>query len=444
MPLNKRLQLTPSQILVIGFAALILVGTLILMLPVSSVSGRWTPLIDALFTATSAVCVTGLIVVDTASYWSPVGQAVILVLIQIGGLGIMTMSTLVAFVIGKRIGLKERLVMQEALGSFSLSGLVRLTREVLIVTFLIEAVGALLLTARLSLDYSWPRALWLGVFHSVSAFCNAGFDLFSVSLVNYVDDWVIIPTVGGLIIVGGLGFTVILDLWNRRSGGRVNLHTRIVLLVSGILIILGAVAVFALEYNNPKTLGPLSPSGKLLGALFHSITPRTAGYNSLVTGDLYPATLFLTVILMFIGASPASTGGGIKTTTFSAIALAVWATVRGKAEVKVFERRLARDVIDKSLAISSIAWAMVTVFSIILLAVEGTGLLETLFEVTSAFGTVGLSTGLTPKLSVFGKLLITATMYIGRVGPLTMAVALAQRTSSRCNIHYPEGRILVG
>ncbi len=445
MPMpTQGLRLTPSQILVIGFATLILVGSIVLMLPVSSASGQWTPFVDALFTATSAVCVTGLIVVDTATHWSLFGQAVILILIQVGGLGIMTMSTLVAFLLGKRISLKERLIMQEAFGgTVSLAGLVRLTKHVLVVTFLIEAVGALILFLRWSLDYPLPKALWLGVFHAVSAFCNAGFDLFSVSLVNYVDDWTVILTVSGLIVLGGLGFTVILDLWNHRRGGRFSLHTKLVLVVSGLLIVIGTGVIFVLEYSNPKTLEPLSPAGKFLGALFHSISPRTAGYNSLVTGDLYPGTLFVTIILMFIGASPASTGGGIKTTTFGALVMAVWSTIRGKPEVEVFERRLVRDVVDRGLAITSMAWALVTIFTIVLLVSEGARLIDALFEVTSAFGTVGLSTGLTPKLTDSGKLLITLTMYIGRVGPLTLAVALAQR-SQHPNLHYPEDRVLVG
>ena len=445
MPQRLVSRITPSQVLVLGFATLILLGALVLTLPVSSASGQWTNFIDALFTATSAVCVTGLVVVDTGSFWSPFGQVVVLLLIQIGGLGIMTVSTLFFFLIGKRITLRERLVMQESLGGGTLAGLVRLTHEVLLVTLVVETLGTALLTARWAFDYPLGQALYLGVFHAVSAFNNAGFDLFGSSLVGYVDDVVTILTVGGLIIVGGLGFTVILELWHHRQGHRLSLHAKLVLVVTAGLILAGALLIFLFEASNPQTMGPLSLRGRLLAAFFHSVTPRTAGFNSLVTGNLREATLLLTIILMFIGASPASTGGGIKTSTFGTLLLAIRATVQGESEPQVFGRRIPRGTVQRALAITLMAGALVLGITTILLLTEGSHLLETLFEVTSAFGTVGLSTGLTPRLSPEGRLLISLTMFIGRVGPLTLAYSLVQAaTRRRAGICYPEDRVMVG
>ncbi len=445
MPQRLASRITPSQVLVLGFATLIFLGAMVLMLPVSSASGQWTNFIDALFTATSAVCVTGLVVVDTGSFWSPFGQVVVLLLIQIGGLGIMTVSTLFFFLIGKRITLRERLVMQESLGGGTLAGLVRLTREVLLVTLVVETLGTAFLTGRWALDYPLGQALYLGVFHAVSAFNNAGFDLFGSSLVGYVDDAVTILTVGGLIIAGGLGFTVILELWHRRRGQRLSLHAKLVLAVTAGLILAGALLIFLFEASNPRTMGPLSFRGRLLAAFFHSVTPRTAGFNSLVTGNLREATLLLTIILMFIGASPASTGGGIKTSTFGTLLLAIRATIRGDSEPLAFGRRIPRGTVQRALAITLMAGALVLGITTVLLLTEGSHLLETLFEVTSAFGTVGLSTGLTPRLSPEGRLLISLTMYIGRVGPLTLAYSLVQAaTRRRTGICYPEDRVMVG
>lgn len=442
----RTLRLTPSQVLVLGFATLILVGATVLTLPISSASGKPTPFVDALFTATSAVCVTGLIVVDTGTHWSPFGQIVVLALIQIGGLGIMTMSTLIALIVGKRITLRERVLMQEAFGGWSLSGLVRLTRQVLLITLAIEGIGATILAVRWSFDYPWPRAIYYGIFHAISAFCNAGFDLFTTSLVRWNSDPVVILTIGGLIIFGGLGFTVISDiLKNRGKWSKLAPHSKLVLQVTAALIAAGSVLIFAIEYNNPKTMGPLGLEGKALSSFFHSVTPRTAGYNSVVTGELTEATLLLTVILMFIGASPASTGGGIKTTTFGVLVASVWATIRGRREVVLNHRRVPKDIIDRGLAITMISLTLVVVVTTILLLTEKTSLMGLLFETTSAFGTVGLSTGVTPNLTTFGKLIISATMFVGRVGPLTLAVALAQRQETGPSvIRYPEDRVMVG
>lgn len=441
---GPRINLSPAQVIVLGFAALILFGAALLTLPAASASGKSVGFVNALFTATSAVCVTGLTVLDTATDFSLFGQIVIILLIQAGGLGIMTMSTLFALIIGKRIGLKERLVIQEALGQFSLSGVVRLTRQILLVTFLIESIGATILAIRFSLDFPVGRAIYLGIFHAVSAFNNAGFDLFSTSLVRFAGDWAVIPTVSFLIILGGIGFTVIMDVWEHRRFSRLSLHSKLAIKVSLILIVVGTILIYAFEANNPETLGGKSLSEKFLGAYFHSVTPRTAGFFNLPVGLMTSPALLLTIVLMFIGASPGSTGGGTKTTTFGALVMAVRATISGRDEIELWGRRLAKEVVEKGLAITMAALSLIVVMTMILLITEKKSLMEILFEVTSAFGTVGLSMGITPKLTVIGKLLISFTMYAGRVGPLTLAVAIAQRHRAPVNVHYPEDRVIVG
>lgn len=438
-----RVRLKPAQVLGLGFAAVILAGAALLTLPVSSAAHVRTPFINALFTATSATCVTGLVVVDTGSYWSVFGQLVILALIQVGGLGIMTMATLFALVIGRRITFHERILIQEAIGQLSVAGVVRLTKYILTSTFVIEGTGALILFLRWLRDLPPERAAYFGIFHAVSAFCNAGFDLWGNSLVRFVDDITVNLVMGGLIIIGGLGFYVLADVWQNRRFGRLNLHSKLVIKTTALLIGAGTVLMYILEMRNPATLAPLSLKGKILAAWFAAVTPRTAGFNSINVGAMTDAALFLTIILMFIGASPGSTGGGVKTTTFATLALAVWATVTGKTEVETFHRRLAREVVDKALAIAMMSLMLVASVTLILAATQPARFLTVLFEATSAFGTVGLSMGVTPSLTTFGKLLIILLMYAGRVGPLTLAMAIAVRRGP-VNIRLPEDRVVVG
>lgn len=440
------LTFTPAQVLVLGFAGLIALGTFLLSLPQASATGKSIGVVNALFTATSAACVTGLVVLDTAKDFSLFGQLVILGLIQVGGLGIMTMSTLVALLLGKKISLRERLIMQEALGGFSIAGLVRLTRIILFFTLIIESVGALFLFVRWSFDYPLGRAAYLGLFHAVSGFNNAGFDLFSISFAGYVEDLTVNLVIMSLVVIGGLGFTVIADLYEHRFGKRrLSFHTRMVLRVTVVLLALGAVAVFASEFNNPDTLGPLSMRGKILASLFHSVMPRTAGFNTLPTGKLTQLTLLVTLMLMYVGASPGSTGGGIKTTTFAAILLGVRATITGQKEVITLERRIDREIIDRALAIAFVALALVIgVTGTLLVTEKAMTFLQVFFESMSAFGTVGLSTGITPSLSTAGRLVIAFTMYAGRVGPLTLAIALAHRNRTQTTVRYPEERLIVG
>lgn len=443
---KKNISFSPAQILVGGFLALIIFGTILLSLPIASVDEP-LPLLDALFTATSAVCVTGLVVVDTGTHFTKFGQGVILLLIQAGGLGFMTMATLFFLILGKKITLKERLIMQEALNQFSLEGLVRLTKYILLLTLVVQGVGAILLGLRFSLDHGLPLGMYMGLFHSISAFCNAGFDIMGIvgegSMSAYLNDPIVNFIIIGLFVIGGLGFTVLVDIYNRRSYKRMSLHSKFVLILTVTLLILGFVGVFILEYNNPNTLGQLQFHQKILPSFFTGATTRTAGFNTLDTGALRPSTLFFMIVLMFIGASPASTGGGIKTTTFGLLLISVLAMIKGKEEVNLFNRRLPVNIILKALSIIVIALIVIGTATIILSRTENQEFLNVFFEVVSAFGTVGLSTGITSELTAIGRGLIICIMFAGRVGPLTLALAFGQRLRPS-KIRYPEEKVLVG
>ncbi|WP_199242665.1 TrkH family potassium uptake protein [Desulfosporosinus fructosivorans] len=437
--------MTPARVLVFGFATVILLGALLLALPQATQDGLGLPFLNAVFTATSAVCVTGLVVVDTATTFTHFGQWVILLLIQVGGLGFMTFATLFAMILGKKITFKERLLLQEALNQVSVEGIVRLTKSVLQISFAIEAMGALILTLRWYSDFGWSKALYYGVFHSISAFNNAGFDLFGnfSSLTAFVGDPIINITIMLLIILGGLGFIVLADLLAPQK--KLRLHTKIVLQVSGALILFGAAFILIMEFSNPKTLGPLPISTKVLAAFFQSVTTRTAGFNTIDISNMYGTTLLSMIVLMFIGASSGSTGGGIKTTTFITIALSVLSTYRSNLHVVLKGRTIPREVITKAWAITTSAAFLIFIVLSILSHSENSDLQTLLFEVTSAFGTVGLSLGITPHLTVIGKSAIILTMFIGRVGPLTLAFFLTQkRNKLTTQIKYPDERIMIG
>jgi trk system potassium uptake protein TrkH len=395
---------------------------------VASNNGISIGFINALFTATSATCVTGLIVLDTAKDFSTFGQLVILILLQCGGLGIMTMSTMFAFLVGKRISLRQRLIMQESLNQFSIGGLVRLAKYILIFTAVIEVVGAIILFFCWQKIYSPLQALYLAVFHSISAFCNAGFSLFSDSMMRYKGDLIINLTFMILIILGGIGLS---------------LHAKLALKISLILILIGFIIIFFIESNNPSTLGDLNLPEKICGSIFQSVTARTAGFNTIHIGSMQNATLFLIIILMFIGASPSSTGGGIKTTTFGLLILYVWSSLKGKEEIQIFKRRVSQDIIPKVLTVIILSLGLVIIMTILLSYVEGENFIKVLFEVVSAFGTVGLSTGITSSLSIAGKIIIIITMFTGRIGPLGIALSLIQKREPEM-IRYPEEKIMVG
>lgn len=439
--------LNPARILLLGFAAVIGVGSLLLHLPMASASGESLPYIDSLFTATSAACVTGLVVVDTGTSFSRFGQLVILLLIQLGGLGIMTMSTLLALVIGRKINLRERLVMKEALNVVSLAGVVRLTKYIILVTLFIELAGAVLLSLRLVPQLGWGRGIYYSVFHSVSAFCNAGFDLFGVvhgpfsSLTAYVGDPLLNLVFAALIFLGGIGFTVIADIYNQRRLKKLSLHSKLALSMSALLIAAGMSLI--LLFESSRALAHLPWGGKVLASLFQAITPRTAGFNTIDLAGLQTATSASLIILMFIGASPGGTGGGIKTTTFATLLLGVRSIISGRREVTAFRRVIPIEQVLKSLAIITLAAFVVIAVIIALTFTEGADLLTLSFETVSAFGTVGLSLGITPHLSPVGKVLIAFTMFAGRLGPLTVALAIWAH-QIRIGYRYPEERIMVG
>lgn len=440
------LKLAPPQILVLGFAGVILAGTLLLMLPVSAGSGHPLSFMDALFTATSAACVTGLAVVDTGTHLSGFGQAVVLVLIQIGGLGFMTMATLFALVFRRRISLRDRLILQEAMNQSSMEGIVRLIRKVLLYSLVIEAAGVVLLSARWAFDMPLGRAIYYGVFHAVSMFNNAGFDLFGGhdhSLISYVGDPVINLTVLLLIISGGIGFIVISDLAEYRRTRRLSLHSKVVLSMTAGLIVTGMAVIFIFEFTNARTLGPLNLDSKLWASLFQSAAPRTAGANTVDITGLRQATQFFLVILMFIGASPGSTGGGIKTTTFTLMVGSVISMLRGREDIVLFRYRLAQERVFKALTITLLALLLIVTVSMMLSTTEQQPYLIILFETTSAFANVGLSLGLTPELTQAGKVLICLTMFAGRLGLLTLAYALGPKQGKPL-YKYPEGKMIIG
>ncbi|AEM77721.1 LOW QUALITY PROTEIN: hypothetical protein Thewi_0217 [Thermoanaerobacter wiegelii Rt8.B1] len=442
-----KIKLTPTQVLALGFAAIILIGTLLLMLPVATKSGEGADFLTALFTSTSATCVTGLTVVDTKTYWSVFGQIVIMVLIQIGGLGIMTMSTLFALILGRRITFKERLVMQEAFNTNSLGGIVKFAKYILMFSFLFESIGAVILTLRFLPQMGLKKAVYYGFFHSISAFNNAGFDLMGNfrSLTGYVSDWVVNLVIMGLIIFGGLGFYVLLDIYEHRHFNKFTLHSKIVITITLFLIAAGTLFIFLFEYNNPKTLKPLDFPTKILASLFQAVTPRTAGFNTLSLSDMTIASKFLTIILMFIGASPAGTGGGIKTTTFGVILYTVLSVIKGEEETVLYKRTISRHIVYRAVAIFFISIFIVFSATMVLSITETSNFITVLYEATSAFGTVGLSLGLTPELTTIGRIIIIFTMYTGRVGPLTLALALAQRQKKPKPImKYAEEKIMVG
>ncbi|MDR6881544.1 TrkH family potassium uptake protein [Bacillus sp. 3255] len=442
-------QMTPPQVLVLGFAAIILVGAGLLTLPVASATGRPIPFIDALFTATSATCVTGLVVVDTGSVYTIFGQIVIISLIQIGGLGFMTMATLLAFVFRKKITLKERLILQEALNQGSMEGIVRLIRRVLIYSLSIEAIAAVIFAIRWTFDLGFSKALYFGIWHAISMFNNAGFDLFGtvdapfVSLTGYADDFVVNFVAMALIVLGGIGFVVMADVMDYNKTKKLSLHSKVVLSMTGLLIVAGALIIFIFEYTNNRTLGSLDLGGKILASFFQSVAPRTAGPNTVDIGALRQATQFFIVILMFIGASPGSTGGGIKTTTFTILISAIVTMIRGKEDIVIFRYRLAKDRILKAITLTMMALFLVIIITMLLSTTEDSQLLKILFEVTSAFGTVGLTMGLTPELTTFGKILISLTMFAGRLGPITLAYALQPKQEKEL-YRYPEGKITIG
>jgi len=448
--------LHPAATLVAGFAAAVLGGTVLLLLPASSTREPLTPL-EALFTATSAVCVTGLTVVDTGTRLTLFGQLVVLALVQAGGLGIMTFAVFVALLTGRQISFRDRLVIQDSLHHSPSQGLRNLVRYILGLTFTVEAAGAALLWLRFRSEFPFDRALYLSVFHSVSAFCNAGFALFPDSFVRYRGDAWVNLVLTALVVVGGLGFLANMELRDQvrlRAGGRrtgpLTLHTRLVLVVSAGLLAAGFLSFLVLEWGN--LLRDLPLGEKLLASWFQAVTPRTAGFNTVDYAGARAVTLFLTLLLMFVGASPGSTGGGIKTTSVGLLLGLAWARWTGSERTSLFRRTVPEAAINRALAVALTSWVIASAGLLLLLLTEqgqrphdqeDTRFLALMFEAVSAFATVGLSTGITPSLSGPGKLVVILLMFVGRVGPLTAALAIGRRRKS-VQIRYAEETVMVG
>lgn len=453
LPLSVRFRnkLTPARTILLGFLCAIIMGALLLILPISHNGSQNISLLDALFTSTSAVCVTGLVVKDTATTWSGFGQGVILFLIQIGGLGIMFLFSIFALVTKKQINLKERITMQESINNSSLSDTVKSFLQILIATLIFEFIGALILLREFLPMFGLKESIWKSIFHSVSSFCNAGFDILSTqnytfkSLISLSNNSTILLTLSILIVIGGLGFVVWKDIWKSKLAFRkYSLHTKIVLISSAILILLSAIMFFALENNNSLDSMPLS--AKITNSIFNSISPRTAGFSSIDPMLLKDETNFLTMILMIIGGAPGSTAGGIKVTTFSIIILSAIFFMGGHEDIQIFKNNIPRQIIFKSTCIFMLALLLITTGTFILL-IDNPNLpfLNALYEVTSAFGTVGLSTGITPTLNLTSKVFLMIMMLLGRLGPLTTVIAFSQRQLIKKDTYkYSDGKISVG
>lgn len=445
--LKKKIKLNGVQVLVLGFLITIIVGTLLLMLPISSIARVVTNPLDALFTATSAVCVTGLITIDTGTYWSLFGQIVIITLIEVGGLGFMTFGTLFAMLLGKKITLKERLVIKESVNAFNIQGVVRLIRHIFLFTILVQIGGGILLSFAFIPKYGVIKGIYMGLFHAVSAFCNAGFDLIGKyrSLTYLNNNIYLLLVVSALIIIGGLGFYVWIDIYKFRSRRKLAVHSKIVIMITSILLLGGTLLMLFVEYKNPHTLLSMDFPHKIANSFFSTVTARTAGFNSIDTNLMTNGGKALTVFLMFIGGSPGSTAGGLKTATFGLIIITVISVVKGKEDTEAFGRSFSKEVVYKAFALLFIAVALVLVVTFVLCITQpGEKFIDLLFEATSAFATTGITTGVTQRLDTIGKIVIIITMYCGRVGPLTLAVALTKQTKKKKGYKYPEGKILIG
>lgn len=442
---RRRLLRHPGQVVVIAFAGAIAIGTALLSLPIASRPEGAAPFMDALFTATSAVCVTGLATVDTGTYWTPFGQVVILGLFQIGGFGIMTLATLIGLLMARRLGLAQRLNAAAETKTLGLGDVRRVLTGVATVTVVIEAVTWLALTLRFTLGYdeSLGQAAWNGLFHAVSAFNNAGFSLNSDSLMGYVEDPWVSLTVAFAVILGGIGFPVILELRRHLAPRGWSLHTKLTISMTLILLVLGSLFTAASEWRNPDTLGALSTPGKALAAFFHSTMLRSGGFNSVDIGAMSEGTWVGSIVLMFIGGGSAGTAGGIKVTTFLLLFLVIWAEVRGEKHVNAFHRRIDPRVQRQALSIALLGVAAVMAGTLLVVELSGLPLGPVWFEVTSAFGVNGLSTGITAELPRTCQGIIVALMFVGRLGPVTLASALALR-ERQTRFTYPEGRPIIG
>lgn len=448
---------SPTQLILLGFLCVILIGTLLLCLPFATKSGHSAPFVDALFTATTAVCVTGLVVVETAGYWSLFGQIVILLLIQCGGLGIISFTTATLLILRRKVTLRDRILLEEAFNLNSLSGLLRFLKKVFLGTFVVEGIGAVCSAFSFVPVYGWGKGIWYSVFHSVSAFCNAGLDVLGAdSLIPFRYDVCLNLTTMLLIILGGLGFPVWWDLiFNARRVvkekhsarhffRRLSLHSKLVLTFTAGLVGVGTLFVFLVERNNPGTLGGESLPHQILLSAFQAVTLRTAGFCTIPQQNLTNAGAFFSMLCMFVGGSPIGTAGGIKTTTLAVLVLTVWCLIRGRQETTVFGRRLSQDTIRKALGVVVFSMAAICIAITMLLVFEEGSFLDLTYEVISATATVGLSRNVSMGLSMAGKIVIIICMYLGRTGPISLAIALGKKKEQKGNFSYPTEDIPVG
>jgi trk system potassium uptake protein TrkH len=450
---KQNFSFSASQIIMISFFAVILIGSLLLCLPISSASGDSLPFIDALFTATSATCVTGLVTLATFSAWSVFGQAVILILIQIGGLGTITIMAGIMIALNKKMGIGDRLLIQDAFNLNSLSGLVRFVKKVFAGTFLIETAGALLYMTVFVPQFGL-KGIWISFFTAISAFCNAGFDIISSnSLCSYAENPIINFTTCALIILGGIGYIVIWDILlvikkHKTKGLKcfrfLSLHSKIALFMTALLILSGAILIFVFEFNNPLTLKEHNLWDKIQISLFQSITTRTAGFASIPQENLTNASSLVSILLMFIGGSPVGTAGGIKTVTFCILICSAHSTIKNRERINLFSRSIPKQAVNKALAVFSMSFLTVLISTLLLLALSNFNFLDILYETVSATATVGLTRNLTPLLDTLGKIIIAATMYLGRIGPISLATAFNIRKENNHLIKNPTENISVG
>ena len=447
--MKKKFSLSTTHIIMLSFLIVILVGSLLLSLPISAANGTAVSYLDALFTATTSTCVTGLVTLPTVTTWSVFGQAVILILIQVGGLGVITIMSALMILLNKRMGIGDRLLLQDAFNLNSLSGIVRFVKRVILGTFLVEGVGALLYMAVFVPEFGM-KGIWISIFTSISAFCNAGIDIIAEnSLCNYATNTIVNIVTSILIILSGIGYIVWWDVIglaanNRKSFRNLTLHSKIAITTTAILIFGGGILIFLFEYNNPLTIGNLSVFDKIQVSFFQSITTRTAGFATVPQQDLTNASSILCLLLMFIGGSPVGTAGGIKTVTFAVLVVSALATIQNKQEVSLFNRNISRQSVNKAVAVTMMSFAIMFTSTILLSAVTSADVLDVLFETVSATATVGLTRDLTPNLNTAGKIVIIGTMYLGRVGPISLALALNSNKKHQNIIKNPTEDISVG
>lgn len=453
--MRKHLQpcLSTTQTILLSFLLAIIIGSALLALPVSSANGCAVPYIDALFTATTSICVTGLVTVPTYSAWSLFGQIVILFLIQIGGLGVVTIMSGLMISLHRRIGIKDRMLIQDAFNLNTLSGMVKFIRKVITGTLLVEGIGALFYMTVFVPEFG-PRGIWISLFNAVSAFCNAGMDIISEnSLYAYVHNPVVNLVTILLIVFGGIGYIVWWDIMGALKNIRrqklkcftnLTLHSKIALSVTGILILAGTAAIFAFEYHNPTTIGNFSLFDKLQASLFQSVTTRTAGFATIPQENLTNASAISTLLLMFIGGSPVGTAGGIKTVTLAVLITSAFATMKSRSEAELFHRTIPKHAVSKAVAVVSMAFIILSAATLLLSVVIDADALDIVYETVSAAATVGLTRSLTPELNLWGRIIIIVTMYLGRVGPISLMIALNTKKETKNIIKNPTEDISVG